>query len=105
MSRLKVQEGIVKDILRTNSLARENDRVLYLEILKSFGCDMNMTVESFFMGTDYPNIESIRRCRQKVQEKYPSLRPPEEIYLKRHKSLRQEYVDYALDKEEENINE
>ncbi len=89
-------ETLVKDILTDNKEARGNDRRLYLELLKTTGYDTNVSIEQFFLNDDYPNLESIRRVRQKIQEKNPSLRPDETVRNSRTR-MKEEYLDYVRD--------
>ncbi len=94
MSRLNTYEKIVKDILRDHEETRANDRRLYLKLLETLGYDTHATVEEFFLDDDYPNLESIRRVRQKIQEKCPGLRPPEDVRNGRRNS-EAEYLEYV----------
>ncbi len=94
MSRMKTYENIVREVLKEYPETRGNDRRLYLELLKTIGCDIHITVEEFFSGEEYPNLESIRRVRQKIQEKTPELRPPEDVRNAR-KAKEQDVLEYV----------
>lgn len=71
---------IVTEILEDYPAARSNDNELIYQYLKRMG-----------MPTDYEYLrcyptnvaESIRRTRQKVQERNPMLKPNEKVQLKR----------------------
>ena len=95
MGRLKNYENKVIEVLSVHPDARENDRRLYLYLLENMGYNTNITIEEFFSTDDYPNLESIRRVRQKCQEKYPELRPSMDIYLRRNHINTAEYLEYV----------
>lgn len=91
---LKIEEGLT-DILVHNEETRSNDKLLYKAFLEYKGFDTNVSLTDFLESTEYPNLESVRRCRQKIQAKRPDLRPPEEEQMIR-RAMQGEYRDYAL---------
>ena len=95
---LRGYEVLVKDILTDNKESRGNDRRLYLELLKTTGYDTSVSIEQFFLDDDYPNLESIRRVRQKIQEKVPELRPDDPVRKARGR-MKEEYLDLRQYKE------
>lgn len=68
---------IVKDILEKDDLARTDDCYLMLKVLeKTHPQEVGKAFAEVMLNAkrNKINFESIRRCRQKVQEKYPELR-------------------------------
>lgn len=94
MSRLETMESDVESLLRKYPWLRENDRKLYLAVLWKRGYDLNVSIAHFFNDNSYPSTETVRRTRQKVQEKFPELRPGEDVTAKRREAER-EYWEYA----------
>lgn len=96
---LKKLADIVKDILKQDKLARTDDCYLMLKVLQithpseigKIFADVMLNAKS-----NKINFESIRRCRQKVQEKYPKLKDVC-IAEKRVKEIG-EYRKFALEK-------
>lgn len=94
MSRLETMESDVESLLRAYPWLRENDRKLYLAVLWKRGYDLNVTIKQFFNDDSFPSTETVRRTRQKVQERYPELRPEEEV-RKAREDMQGEYLDYV----------
>ena len=99
MTKLKELEPVVRDILKNKPATRGDDDLLYLDVLDRM--EVNLTkfsAETFILNyrkMGIPTIETIGRCRRKVQEKDKSLKPTPEIVLKR-KKLENSYYDYSL---------
>lgn len=75
MSRLNTLEEMVRAILKDNPKARDDDRVLTLEVwCKVFGVNPWSPVSEVMRNKDLPSQESIGRVRRKIQEKDLSLR-------------------------------
>lgn len=74
---LQTTQDIVKEILETNELARNSDMALYVKVCEK----VNPAVLSkpFWVVLvslkeyNLPNIETVRRTRQKLQAAYPEL--------------------------------
>lgn len=94
MSRLDTMENDVESLLRKYPWLRENDRKLYLAVLWKRGYDLNVSITHFFNDNSYPSTETVRRTRQKVQEKYPELRPEGEAKTMREEAEK-EFLAYA----------
>ena len=94
MARLKNYEKLVTEILYDHAETRNSDRRLYLKVLEYMGFDTFVTVDHFFMSDSYPNIESIRRVRQKIQEENPDLRATGRAKEGR-KEAEKEYLEYV----------
>lgn len=75
MAKINTTHNTVLRILETNPETRSDDWLLILEVWKEYICT-EMSVESIFLHhveLGIPNFETIRRCRQKIQSKYPHL--------------------------------
>ena len=91
MNELTKISQTVKVVLENDEKARNDDQHLWLEVLKIFaaprGLDIGkMPLEVFLSccnSMGLPNSESVRRSRQKNQEKYPELRATDEVVRKR----------------------
>lgn len=81
MKDLKSIRALVKTILEEDPQARNSDSYLYLRVLdiiaKRNGVNLrNISVIDFLVNlpvSAFPPFESVRRSRQKVQEKNPDL--------------------------------
>ena len=76
MARISLIEPIVERALIENELAREDNFVLYVEVLKSFVKVNELTFEELCLNhiaLGVPSLETITRCRRKLQEKHPEL--------------------------------
>lgn len=76
-SKLKRMADIVKDILEKDNLAKTDDCYLTLKVLEiTHPKEVGKAFTEVMLNAkkNKINFESIRRCRQKVQEKYPHLK-------------------------------
>lgn len=81
---------LVFHILKTDSYTRSSDKKLIWEVLKYQGFTENGAITyTRFMSKDIANFESVRRCRQKIQEKYPELRAVGVVFQERAKKAKQ----------------
>lgn len=81
MEQLKKISKIVLKILKEDELARKDDMHLFLRVhetlIPSIGNYNTKTVLDLIRQKKLPSWESMRRARQKMQEKYPELRDEE----------------------------
>lgn len=86
---------MVEKILKDYPGTREDDRELIKTLYgKYYGIDYYQPWGSVIKNKNLPSFESIRRCRQKIQEKDKSLRgskKSEEARL----DMQEEYLEYA----------
>lgn len=100
---LKDTTALVKSILEQHEQCRNSDSFLYLKALtilaEQKGIALNgMTVPYFLTnlhGTVFPPFESVRRARQKIQEKNPHLAACENVQSFRSEN-EQTYRAFAL---------
>lgn len=102
MEKITTISGRVLRILQEDPKARSDDDYLICEIYKEFLVEHH--IEVCFMSWEaliknrkalnLPSFESIRRSRQKVQEKHPSLRANAETQAARD-ALQDEYLEFA----------
>ena len=105
LNHLNTVSGLVKEILKEDTKARNTDNYLYLKVLEYYsnlkGMDVNaMTVPTLLEELDQynlPGFETVRRSRQKVQATYPELAPSENVSRNRRKT-ESVYRKYALSK-------
>ena len=99
---LKTTTDLVKDILQRKPETRNSDNVLYYMVLseigKQNGIDIeHMSVPSLFLRLKeygFPQFESVRRTRQKVQALYPELAANDKV--EGYRTLNEQaYKDYA----------
>jgi hypothetical protein len=84
---LKSTTDMVKVILSADPKTRNNDNLLYIRFLDEYGRAkgndyLHMTVIQFFANISelgVPTIETVGRCRRKLQEKNPELRANAEV--------------------------
>lgn len=84
MENIKTIESAVRGVLEVNLAARDSDNVLYFclidEVAFERGFRRGFTAfDVFIRGKELglPNYETVRRTRQKLQEKNPELRGSE----------------------------
>lgn len=58
---------IIKDVLRDNPKARDSDKELLLDVWQTLG--LYLTIDQRAIFRNMPSTETIRRIRQKIQEK------------------------------------
>lgn len=91
MSELRNTTDLVYTILTQNVSARNSDNVLYCKVLEYYGQRMGVdfnrvSVISFFNSArraSIPSIETVGRCRRKLQEQFANLRADEDVERKR----------------------
>ena len=99
MARVKKYEAVVYHILKTYKATRSDDKLLYYWFLREEGFSTKLTIESYLLGSNnYPNYDSITRCRRKLQETHPSLRPPKNEQ-KRRDEAEKDFRAYARGEE------
>ena len=103
VQKLKNISKIVKQILVEDERAREDDAYLIFLVVQKVNPEMagSMFRDVMFNAKNKGiSFESIRRCRQKVQEQNPELRPKEKI-LKARTETEAIYRSFAV---EDNMN-
>ena len=99
MEKLKELESVVKDILKDKPATRGDDDLLYVYVLDKMQVNLSaFSVTSFLLNyrkIGVPTIESVGRCRRKIQSKCKELKPTPEILLKRRK-VENSFYDYSL---------
>ena len=99
MTKLKELEPVVKEILKEKPATRGDDDLLYVYVLDQMHINLSSySVTSFLLNyrkLGVPTIETIGRCRSKIQEKDETLKPTPEIVLNR-KKLENSFYNYSL---------
>lgn len=104
MDNLKTVSGVVKAILQEDVQARNSDSFLYFRVLEHYGAkngiDINeMPVVRFLLHMKeygFPAFESVRRTRQKIQEKNPELAACDRVQEMRNVN-EERFREYARD--------
>ena len=99
---LRTTTDLVKEILKKSPESRNSDNVLYYLVLtelgKRNGIDFeHMSVPSLFLHLkeyNFPQFESVRRTRQKIQSLYSELAGTDKVEAIRTLN-EQAYKDYA----------
>ena len=65
---MKDLKGIVRDILMAIPDTRDSDEVLYMEVLKQKGHEINKEIFINYKNYNLPSFSSISRARRRVQE-------------------------------------
>lgn len=80
---LKETAKLVKVILENYPIARDSDQYLYLRVAKSLNPDSLerpfVEVMANLKELGLPCFETVRRCRQKVQEENPRLKGTQKV--------------------------
>lgn len=91
-------ENLVKQALIKNKSAREDDHLLYIEVV--YIIDPALVNVNFVMNfknarqLGLPPFESVSRARRKLQEKYPELRATSKVENAR-KEKQMEFEEYS----------
>lgn len=85
---------LVRQILEENPSARASDDVLFAEVLKRIGTSLSPSaeravIEAFSGGLGGIKYDSVRRSRQKIQEAFPGLQPPDGVISRRKRRSEQ----------------
>ena len=99
MTKLKDLEKRVRKILEKNPKTRGDDDLLYNYVLKEMKVDLNITAKDFLLSyrkMGIPTIETVGRCRRKVQSKDETLKPTPDIVLNR-KKLEKSFYNYSVE--------
>lgn len=103
MKKLKDLEKRVAKILKENPSTRGDDDLLYNYILDDLNIDTTeFSVESFLLNyrkMGIPTIETVGRCRRKIQAKDETLKPTPDIVLKR-RQVENSFYNYSLGRKE-----
>lgn len=100
MKKLKDLEKKVKYILKNNPVTRGDDDLLYEYLLEEERKVnlANISAKDFLLSyrkMGIPTIETVGRCRRKIQAKDEALKPTPDIVLKRRK-LETSFYNYSL---------
>jgi hypothetical protein len=98
VDKLRDIEKVVKPILEKYPIAREDDYILYVEVIKEYNAPLlYMSAGEFLtshLAYNVPNMKSIERARRKIQAKHPEL--ASERAKKKRAEQEQEYIEYAV---------
>ncbi len=95
MSKIQMIEPMVENALIHHPETRGDNFLLYVEVLKRF-IDTRLPLEDVFRRhkeLGIPSLETITRCRRKLQEKDPSLRDSAADELRRREA--EQYYKYS----------
>ena len=95
MAKINDVEARVYVALKNHPKTRADNFYLYLSVLKHY-VDITMPMEVIFRDhkkLGIPALETITRCRRKLQEKYPELRDEAACNIRANEE--QEYRDYS----------
>jgi hypothetical protein len=99
MSKLKHLETEVRKILTKYPATRADDDLLYIHILRGMKVDLkNVSAKDFLLSyrkENLPTIETVGRCRRRLQAECSALKPTPEVELKRRKT-EQSFYYYSL---------
>ena len=102
MTNLKTVMNVVQHIMENDKQSRNDDDYLYLKVLELYGKAKGVNIHtmpaSVFLkdraSYGFPPFESVRRTRQKVQERNPWLKANEQTQAHRN-AKEQTYREYA----------
>lgn len=100
MKQIRQVTGIVWGILEKHPDTRNSDNLLFIKVVESIDSDLlykpMMDVLVHVKEYGIPPFESVRRSRQKLQEKFPELRGSKEVEAGREEN-RQIVRDFVTD--------
>ncbi len=90
-------ENKVREVLKENELARNDDFILIEEVFSRFNSAIKFKSFKSVMENHagLPSIESITRARRKVQNENKELMSNKQIARARE-NLQEDYIDYAI---------
>ena len=96
-------EKDVKQILKNVPASRASDDLLYVTLIEERLAGLGRSLERIsakdyllhYRNYNLPTIESVGRCRRKLQEKDETLKPSEKVQLHR-KEMQNSFVKYAI---------
>lgn len=95
---LKLLERVVEKFLEDNPAMRGSDDLLYVAVAEQLGVDLDGTSARDFLlhyrTCLVPTVETVGRCRRRIQAKRPELKPTKEIELKRRR-CEQSFYEYS----------
>ena len=102
MKRLKELSIRIKRILEENERARDSDNVLYLHVLRSYGEERGIDVDTMSVPMlllncremGLPSLESMGRARRKIQKAFPELRSSDDVQAEKE-LLEETYREFA----------
>lgn len=96
--KLNIIKKLTKDILTNRPETRASDDLLYLAVMERLGVDTEGTsAKDFFLyyrKASIPTLETIGRCRRKVQEEHEELKPTVDVQLQR-KRCEKSFYDFS----------
>lgn len=95
MSKIYMCEVLVEEALISNPATRGDNFILYIEVLKKF-VDTKMSLEAVFLNhksLGIPSLETITRCRRKLQELNPTLRDQEADKIRANE--KDDFIEYS----------
>ena len=101
--KLGLLEKQVREILIDNPKTRASDDLLYVTLISKMLVNKGFNLERI-SAKDYllhyrnyglPTIESVGRCRRKLQEKNESLKPSQSVILHR-KEMEKSFYNYSV---------
>lgn len=98
MAKAKNIEPLVKEALINNPKARGDNFILYAEVLRNFASIDRLTfaeVCTHHVTLGIPSLETITRCRRKLQENNPDLRDEEAARIRDLEEA--DILDYVRD--------
>lgn len=85
----------VREILKERPAARDSDETLFCMVYYKLGYDFRLPfykIMEAIQQSKLPTLESIRRCRQKLQQHYPELRGKK---YQARMAEEEPYIEYA----------
>ena len=96
-NKLKNLEKVVKPILENKPITRNDDFLLYAEVIRAYNPDLlEASTRTFLIAhntLNVPNIKSVERVRRKIQEKHPELES--ERAKKKRAKEQATYIEYS----------
>lgn len=100
VEKLRKLEEVIKPILEEQPQTREDDFLLYAEVIRVYNPALLLISTKRFLlshnALKVPNIKSVERARRKIQEKFPEL--ASERAKRKRAEEQASYISYAKDK-------
>lgn len=96
---MKILEKVVKKYLEQDENTRGSDDLLYVAVIEGFfGYSLDeLSAKTFILNyrkCKLPTVETVGRCRRRLQAHFPELRPTHDIEVARRK-CEKTFFEYA----------
>ena len=106
MDNLTTVSALVKEVLETVPDSRDSDNLLFFLVCKRILADQSIDIETMEFGKLFlslkgfglPQVESVGRCRRKLQHEFPELQCSQQVAMHRAERMNS-FTEYGKEGE------